>query len=137
MSRPPRAALDDSGPQGSTAHVLLVEDDAAVRDATRLLLRVEGYRVTAVASLAEALEAVQSEGVPEVLLTDYYLRNGETGLAVLEALRARFAALPAVVMTGDPGALAPQASQDPLLRVAPKPLKRAPLLSAIEALLPR
>jgi two-component system, sensor histidine kinase len=145
MSRPPRAPRDGGGPhpeaasaaQRPAAHVLLVEDDAAVRDATRLLLKVEGYRVTAVASLAEALQAVQAEGAPDLLLTDYYLRNGETGLTVLGALRAQLAALPAVVMTGDPGPLAAQAAHDPRLRIAAKPLKRAPLLGAIETLLPR
>ena len=145
MSRPPRAPVDGGGvhtqpasaAQRSPAHVLLVEDDAAVRDATRLLLKVEGYRVTAVASLAEALQAMQVEGAPDLLLTDYYLRNGETGLTVLGALRAQLAALPAVVMTGDPGPLVTQAAQDPRLRIAAKPLKRAPLLAVIEALLPR
>ncbi len=36
-------------PLATQQHILLVDDDPAVRDATRMLLRVEGYRVTAVA----------------------------------------------------------------------------------------
>jgi two-component system, sensor histidine kinase len=42
--RPPVSPQSRSDQQ----HVLLVEDDPAVRDATRMLLKVEGYRVTAV-----------------------------------------------------------------------------------------
>ena len=38
------------------ARVLLVAADAAVRDASHLLLRTEGYEVLAVATFAEALE---------------------------------------------------------------------------------
>ncbi len=38
-------------PPRAPQHVLLVEDDPAVRDATRMLLKVEGYRVTAVATM--------------------------------------------------------------------------------------
>jgi CheY-like chemotaxis protein len=146
MPLPPRAPPDSSplesgaaqpvNPPGA-AHVLLVEDDAAVRDATRLLLKVEGYRVTAVASLADALQALEVHGAPDLLLTDYYLRDGETGLKVLDALRARLGELPAVVMSGDPGALTAQASLDARLRIAAKPLRRIPLLSAIQGLLER
>ncbi len=39
-------------PRIGTAYILLVEDDPAVRRATCMLLNVEGYRVTAVESLA-------------------------------------------------------------------------------------
>ena len=83
------------------AHVLLVEDDAAVRDATRMLLRVEGYRVTAVASLAEAEHSAQTEA-PDLLITDYHLGNGELGTQVITAVRAAVKTqLRAVLVTGD------------------------------------
>ena len=56
-SRERAAAEQDAG---FAAHpqprVLLVAADAAVRDATRLLLRTGGYEVLAVATVAEALE---------------------------------------------------------------------------------
>ena len=63
-----------TGPQGMPAavrparsskpRVILVEDDPGVRDATRMLLNVEGYWVSAVASLAEAYSALKSRGLP-------------------------------------------------------------------------
>jgi len=60
-----------------------------VRRATRLLLSVEGYEVDAVASLAEATAAARSADDIDLLMTDYHLRNGETGLAVISAVRER------------------------------------------------
>jgi hypothetical protein len=69
--------------QLGTAHILLVEDDAAVRAATRMLLKVEGYQVTAVDSLAEALKHIHN-GI-DLLVTDYHLSEGETGLQLITA----------------------------------------------------
>ena len=73
-------------PQIGKVSVLLVEDDPAVRDATRMLLKAEGYRVTAVESLAEALHKVREESI-DLLVTDYHLNDGETGTQVIAALR--------------------------------------------------
>lgn len=89
-------------PQIGSARVLLVEDDAAVRTAACMLLKVEGYRVTTVGSLAEALlHAREGNGI-DLLVTDYHLSNGELGSQVIAALRES-PALPvkAVLMTGD------------------------------------
>lgn len=69
--------------------VLLVEDDLAVRNATRLLLRVDGYQVETAGSLAEAFQKVDETGGFDLLVTDYHLARGETGLQVIAALRER------------------------------------------------
>ena len=66
-------------PQISKPHVLLVDDDQAVRDATRMLLKVEGYRVTTVSSLTEALQKAGDDASLDLLITDYHLGEGETG----------------------------------------------------------
>jgi two-component system CheB/CheR fusion protein len=122
--------------EGHPARVLLVEDDAGVRDATRMLLRVEGYRVTAVATLAEALRSAQEEGGPDLLLTDYHLRDGETGLQVIAALRQCLGrVLRAVLMTGDAAAVAGETSGDPDVRIASKPVNAAELLGVMQQLL--
>ena len=73
-------------PQIGQVRVLLVEDDAAVRAATRMLLRVEGYRVTAVDVAGRGIASAHVSGV-DLLLTDYHLSDGETGLQVIAALR--------------------------------------------------
>ena len=120
---------------GGSAPVLLVEDDASVRDATAMLLRVEGYRVTAVASLADALPAVAREA-PELLVTDYHLGNGELGTEVISALRSRVRpALKAILLTGDTSAVIKEMHADPHLRILSKPVNAEELLQLLQALL--
>jgi CheY-like chemotaxis protein len=116
--------------------VLLVEDDAGVRDATGMLLRVEGYRVSAVAGLAEAQRSVQEEGSPDLLLTDYHLANGETGVEVISALRNILGpGVKAVLMSGDAAHVLREMAGDPCVRIAGKPINAAELLQVMRLLL--
>ncbi len=118
------------------ARLLLVEDDAAVRNATRLLLKVEGYDVIAAESLTEALQKAREVGGVDLLVTDYHLAHGETGIQVLRALReAMQIALKAVLVTGDTSTAIRELPQDPLLRVASKPIKAEELINLIKSLL--
>jgi PAS domain S-box-containing protein len=123
-------------PQIGSARVLLVEDDAAVRAATRMLLKVEGYRVTAVGSLAEAIRHAREANGIDVLVTDYHLSDGELGTQVITALRESLALpLKAVLMTGDTSTAVAQLPRDPNLRVASKPVDAEELLTLLRALL--
>jgi PAS domain S-box-containing protein len=116
-------------------HVLLVEDDASVRDATAMLLRVEGYRVTAVASLSDAQRAADQEA-PELLMTDYHLADGELGTEVIAALRGRLRpGLKAILLTGDTSAVVKEMRADPNLRILSKPVDAEELLRLLQALL--
>lgn len=100
-----------------------------------MLLRVEGYGVTAVASLAEAERSTQA-GAPDLLVTDYRLGNGELGTQVIAALRRSLRPdLKAVLVTGDASAAARELRNDPNLRIASKPYKAQELLALIAALL--
>jgi two-component system, sensor histidine kinase len=118
--------------------VLLVEDDPLVRDATSMLLRVEGYGVTAVASLAEAVRSATGAGAPDLLITDYRLGNGELGTQVIAALRQTLGAdLKAVLVSGDAAAAAKELPNDPNLRLASKPYRAQELLALLAALLAR
>jgi len=116
-------------------HVLLVEDDAAVRDATRLLLRTENYQVTAVTSLAEALSAADGTDSIDVVITDYHLGQGETGMQVIDGLRARLGeSLRAVLVTGDTSSAMRELPRHPLMRVASKPMQADALLELLREL---
>lgn len=119
------------------AHVLLVEDDASVRDATGMLLRVEGYRVTAVATLADAERAAR-ETAPDLLITDYHLGEGVLGTEVIAALRSRLTTpLKAILLTGDTSAVMTEMRADPNLRVLSKPVDAEELLALLRAELRR
>jgi CheY-like chemotaxis protein len=86
-------------PTAPPAHVLLVDDSELVTDALGVLLDAVGYRVTAAASVATALDAARRDA-PDVLLVDLTLPDGD-GLGVLSALRAEGRApRVAVALTG-------------------------------------
>jgi signal transduction histidine kinase/CheY-like chemotaxis protein len=83
--------------------VLVIEDDAAVRDALELLLSLDGYptRVADSAAAAEEIFALHGTEI-DLVISDFHLGNGRNGLEVLEKLRAAAGRdLPAVILTGD------------------------------------
>jgi len=88
---------------GSAALVLLVEDDQLIREGASQLLENWGYAVLAVESEAQALAALRLKGVqPDVILADYRLREGSTGVQVIQSLQAHCGcAVPAAIITGD------------------------------------
>jgi len=138
VTRPTRhiAPKSKSGTSQGEARVLLLEDDPAVRNATRMLLRSEGYQVTAVGTVAEALEQARADPRIDLLVTDYHLNDGETGTQAILALRAALARpLKAVLITGDTSSAVKELPRDPLLRFASKPIEADELLAMFRALM--
>jgi len=132
---PPREAAP-ADQRTAKAHVLLVEDEPGVRDATRMLLKIEGYRVTAVGSLAEATQAARADPAIDLLLTDYHLGAGETGSEVIRVLREILdRPLKAVLMSGDTSAAVRGLPVDSEIRTASKPIRAEELLGLIRGLL--
>jgi CheY-like chemotaxis protein/anti-sigma regulatory factor (Ser/Thr protein kinase) len=81
-------------------HVLVVDDEAAICAAMSELLSGWGYRVTTAQSGEEALALIGER--PDMLVCDYRLREGETGIAVIGRVRERYGAdIPAMLITGD------------------------------------
>lgn len=84
---------------GEPAHVLVVEDNALVTSATRILLEDAGFRVSATARISEAYPICLSDP-PDVILLDLRLPDGD-GLSLLKRLREEGVRLPVVaVLTG-------------------------------------
>ena len=79
---------------GEPAHVLIVEDNALVTSATRILLEDAGFRVSTAARVAEALAICRSDR-PDAVLLDLKLPDGD-GLQLLTHLREDGAPLPVV-----------------------------------------
>ncbi len=125
----------DSQPFGA-ARVLVVEDNEAVRRALMSLLELEDYKVTAVASLQEAVRHVQRGQRVDLLISDYHLSDGETGTQVIATLREILGvSLRAVLTTGDTSSAIKQLPRDPHLRITSKPIKAEELLAMLRALL--
>ena len=85
--------------------IVVVEDEPAVREGLEVLLRSWGATIEAFESVAAtAAWAVANDPAvvkPSLVIADYRLQQGETGVAAITALRSRFgSALPAIVVTG-------------------------------------
>jgi signal transduction histidine kinase/ActR/RegA family two-component response regulator len=77
--------------------VLLVDDDKEMRSAVGAVLEQQGADVTAVASAAAALEALERSR-PHVLLSDLSM-PGKSGYDLMREVAARDATLPAAALT--------------------------------------
>ncbi len=80
------------------AQVWVVDDDRSVRFVLAAALGEAGFRVTAFADAAEVLAALASGRVPDLLLTDVRM-PGDSGLTLLDKLKASRPHLPVIVMS--------------------------------------
>ena len=116
-------------------HVLLVEDDAAVRGATEMLLKVAGYRVTAAACVSRAIAEAREHRNFDLLITDYHLGGSETGMDVITAVRLEIDPdLKALLVTGDTSSAVKHLEHDANTRIASKPINADDFLCLLEAL---
>jgi CheY-like chemotaxis protein len=66
------------------------------------MLRSWGCRVLTADSLDAASSALDGEQPPDLIISDYRLENGQSGIAAIAKLREVFgAAIPAFLMSGD------------------------------------
>jgi CheY-like chemotaxis protein len=82
------------------ATILIIEDDAAVREALQALLKKVGYDVMLAADGMSAIRSAQQRP-PQLVLVDLGLPGGD-GFTVIERIRrvARLRLVPIVVLTG-------------------------------------
>jgi CheY-like chemotaxis protein len=89
-------------PASST--ILIIEDEASVRDALERWLRSEGVVGTmSVANGHEALALVTEKGArPDLVLSDYNIPGALNGIESIHALRQALSSkIPAIILTGD------------------------------------
>jgi PAS domain S-box-containing protein len=122
--------------EGVGHRVLLVEDEPGVRNAMRMLFRMEGYRVIAAATAAEALDELTSDPQFDLIISDYHLEEGRTGTEVISAARAKLGrSLKAVLVTGDTSSAINELQGDAHLRIISKPINSQHLLNLVRTLL--
>ena len=79
-------------------HILIVDDEADIRDLLAQFLTVNGYRTTAVASAAEALLVGQHDP-PDLMVADLQLEDAD-GLEMIAKLKAKLPGEPVILLTG-------------------------------------
>jgi two-component system nitrogen regulation response regulator NtrX len=80
------------------ASVLIVDDEASIRDSLRMILEFEGYRVDEAAGGSQALTRV-AERPPDAVLLDIKMPEMD-GLEVLKAFRERGYDMPVLMISG-------------------------------------
>ena len=78
--------------------ILVVDDERAVRESLRRALELEGYEIELAADGREALDRLEAESQPDVLVLDV-LMPGVDGLEVCRRLRRAGSRLPVLMLT--------------------------------------
>jgi CheY-like chemotaxis protein len=129
------APSSDTAPLGAGRRVLLVEDEPTVRNAMRMLLKIEGFEVVATPAADEAIGHLRDQRF-DLLITDYHLEGGRTGTQVIEAARELVGpGFKAVLVTGDTSSAIRAMQSDPQLRITSKPINSDELLGMVRELL--
>src|SRR6059058_3952013 len=80
------------------SRILVIDDEAAIRDSLKMTLEYEGYEFVGAATGQEGLALAEREA-PDLVLLDVKM-PGMDGLEVLDRLRAMSETLPVVVISG-------------------------------------
>ncbi len=119
-----------------TATVLVVDDDAAIRTVVAQALRREGHRVVLAASAAE-LQAQLATAIPDVLVTDVVLPDGN-GLDLVAEVTRRMPTLPVIILSArNTLSTAVRATEVGAYDYLPKPFDLDVLTRAVAAALSR
>jgi DNA-binding NtrC family response regulator len=113
-------------------HVLIVDDDAAVREATKRVLETAGYEV----ALAHDGEEAAAQFLPErtdLLLLDLNLPS-QSGWDIFERLTTRYPLVPLIIITGMPNQY-PTAVAAGVSALMEKPIEPAALLKTMSDVL--
>jgi two-component system nitrogen regulation response regulator NtrX len=80
------------------SRILVIDDEAAIRDSLRMTLEYEGYEFAAAATGQEGL-ALAERDTPDLVILDVKM-PGMDGIEVLDRLRAMNDSLPVIVISG-------------------------------------
>ncbi|MEZ5543751.1 MAG: PAS-domain containing protein [Lysobacteraceae bacterium] len=114
-------------PGERTGTALVLDNDPAVRQAMRELLHGWGWQVHLAADLQQAREHIAGQ-MPDLLLLDYHLDDGCTGL---QAWRVLGLDVPAIVITADRSEAVKQEIESLGLLLLYKPLRPLALRSSL------
>lgn len=119
------------------ALVAFIDDDEAILDAMVQVFDKWNVALAAGEDAEQVRDELRSLGrAPNLILCDYRLRNGRTGIEAIQILREAFGtAIPAALLTGDTATDTIQAIRASGLPVLHKPLKPAKLRAFLSHLL--
>ncbi len=113
-----------------TARILVVEDDALVRDHVVALLQSLGHQTVQAGHGAAALEVLRGDGKFDLLFSDVMMPGGMSGIDLAKAARKIVPGLPVLLTTGFSDQAHAAFTPDAPLVLA-KPYRRADLEAAL------
>jgi CheY-like chemotaxis protein len=117
--------------------VLVIDDDAIMRDLVADWLRAAGYHVRKAADCQSALQAL-GDGAPALIVTDMFM-PGACGAAAIAELKRGAPGVAVIAVSGYFKAgsklTVDEALRAGAARALPKPVKRAELLRAVTELI--
>lgn len=83
-------------------NVLAIDDEAIILTSMQTLLEGWGCRVSCAENLESALSEIKQGNAPDLIISDYRMRQNRTGLEVIEQLQAQLGkSVPTILVTGD------------------------------------
>ncbi len=79
-------------------HILILDDEASIRELLGRFLTTSGYQVTSVATASAALKTIRSKS-PDLVITDLQLEESD-GLAMIKQLKTESPDTPVILLTG-------------------------------------
>lgn len=118
----PVEPVESPAPAPARIPAVVIDDEQIILEGLQAMLEDWDCSVVAACDLDGALRAVERAGMrPELLVVDYRLRGGQTGLDAVKAFRERFGAgLRVILLSGDTQIIAPEDA--PGVRFARKPI---------------
>ncbi len=116
-----------------SVRVLHIEDDVAIAKSMQMLLKLEGYDITSANTPEAAIQLVAEHGYqPDLIITDYQLQAGATGIDVTRAIAKHLGRKPpTILLTGDISERLKNDAANVADRVLPKPVDIDQLLRAM------
>jgi signal transduction histidine kinase/CheY-like chemotaxis protein len=136
---PERETGRETGHTARPGGIIVVEDESDILEAMEQLLTTEGHSVYGGRSAAEAqavhaAAALRGEAEVALIISDYRLAHGATGLEAIRMLSAYLGrAVPSIIITGDTSPSRLKEVSAGGSRILHKPISEAELSQAIQA----
>ncbi|NCF20851.1 MAG: response regulator [Haliea sp.] len=115
--------------------VLCLDNDPLILEGMEELLQTMGAQVTTAANREQLLSQFSNGGYPDIVLADYHLDGGDTGLnAVLEARKHNDSDIPCIIISADDSDVIRDRAKAVGYRFLPKPVNATRLRALVLAL---
>jgi len=112
--------------------VIVVDDEKDILDGMESVLGSWGCVIATADALSSARQQLENFGQPDVIIADFRLRDNESGLDVIEAIRDEFnTEIPAILITGDTAPARLQQAAKASVELLHKPVEPTRLRLAI------